>query len=80
MTRDVMGWLDTRLHEPSSNHADRYMVLFRSNGLVFLGIARWMPYGHYKAGRWERTECTNGNPLDGEVLYWMKHPSKEAFK
>jgi hypothetical protein len=71
-----MKWLDSRLAKPTSNHFDTYFVTFLSSESVFLGFANWMPINGYTDGQWEKVRCTNGNPIDGEVLYWMPHPKR----
>ncbi len=69
-------WLDSRIKCPNSNRFDKYFVVFKTNDILFLGFASWMPDDGYKTGRWINTECTNGNKIDGEVLYWQEHPDK----
>lgn len=75
-----MKWLDSRIHKPNSNHYDKYVVVFYYSGSQFLGFASWVPKDGYSDGDWANTECTNGNPLDGEVLYWMRHPNLPDLK
>lgn len=67
-----MKWKDARLHKPTSNHYDRYAVLFEHCGSVMQGFASWAPKNAYTDGDWENVECTNGNGLGGTVLFW--HP------
>jgi hypothetical protein len=67
-------WLDSRTNKPNSNRSDRYLVLFYYCGSIFEGIARWMPKDNYTDGDWIEVECTNGNDLSGEVLYYRNFP------
>lgn len=71
-----MKWLDSRVHKPSSNRFDKYTVafLFPITGSVLLGQASWMPKDQYTDGDWIELTFMNGNPVEGEVLYWMPHP------
>lgn len=68
-------WLDTRIHKPHSNSWRRYPVMFLHGEFLFDGYAFYGPDGcDYTSGVWKDPECRNGNPLGGEVLYWMKIP------
>lgn len=70
-------WKDSRLHKPTSNHYDRYPVVFLYCGSTFTGYASWMPKNGYTDGDWIEITCTNGNKLsESEVLYWMELPKK----
>lgn len=69
-----MEWIDTRLTNPSCNSYDRYVVIFKYCNSSFIGFAEWIPENNYTEGVWGKTECTNGNNLQGEVLYYLEHP------
>lgn len=71
-----MSWYDSRTEKPNSNHFDTYFVVFFIAGISMLGLADWMPKDNYTDGDWQNIRATNGNPLSGEVLYWMPHPTK----
>ena len=49
--------------------------MFLHGEFLFDGYAFYGPDGcDYTSGVWKDPECRNGNPLGGEVLYWMKIP------
>lgn len=67
-------WIDSRIASPSCNHFASYIVVFKTGPCIRVGFADWMPDDGYKSGKWQNARCTNGNPLGGEVLFWMPHP------
>ena len=71
-----MKWLDTRLHKPSCNHADKYIVVaLFLEGHPMVGRATWMPTRAYTDGEWQEFEATNGNKHGRlEILFWQEHP------
>lgn len=75
MNKQKTNWTDSRIESPSSNHAASYLVAFLHETSFFLGFATWMPDQGYKSGSWVNARCTNGNPLGGDVLYWIEHPA-----
>lgn len=72
---NTYNFIDTRIEKPPCSSFNTYFVTFIYCGIVFIGFADWMPTDNYTNGNWENTRTTNGNKLDGEVLYWTKHPS-----
>ncbi|RYG93902.1 MAG: hypothetical protein EON58_17390 [Alphaproteobacteria bacterium] len=74
-----MKWHDTRVLAPNPNHYDQYTVVFVASGIEMLGRAEWMPRDGYTSGDWKQAFTTNGNPINGEVLYWAEHPKRPSI-
>lgn len=72
-------WLDSRLTIPSPQAYDIYPVIFIECGIIFNGRAGFSPTDNYTNGTWEKITHTNGNPANGEVLYYMQNPSMPDF-
>jgi len=74
-------WLDTRIHKPSPNSYNVYVVIFllsKDSKITTTGYCGYMPCDNYTNGFWSEPMHTNLNQTGGEVLYWMEMPKQPS--